>query len=220
MRTIRVTGKGQIRVRPDVIKLTLTLEGTETEYSKTLQRSAEETERLKDILGEFGFERTDLKTVGFHVDTVYENYKENNIFKKRFAGYRFRHMVKLEFDLDHERLGRILYVLANSPIKAEFRIGYTVRDKEAAKNELLGKAVADAEAKAAVLAKAAGVTLKDIQSVDYSWGEIDLEMRQVGRASLDEERVRGVVPDSGYDLGIEPDDIEVTDTVTVVWEIQ
>ncbi len=38
------------------------------------------------------------------------------------------------------------------------------------KSELLGKAVTDAKEKASVLTQAAGVTLKDIQSIDYSWG--------------------------------------------------
>ena len=47
MRTIRVTGKGQIRVRPDMARITVTLTGLYKEYSETLRRSSADTEALK-----------------------------------------------------------------------------------------------------------------------------------------------------------------------------
>ena len=59
MRTIRVTGKGQIKVRPDTTRITMTLDGLHRDYGETLRRSAEETETPKDVLSGFGFERAD-----------------------------------------------------------------------------------------------------------------------------------------------------------------
>ena len=168
MRTIRVTGKGQIKVKPDMTRITLSLEGIYPEYSETLRRSSEDTERLKDLLTGFGFERYELKTLNFSVDTEYESYKDKGTYKQRFVGYKFHHLMKVEFDSDNDRLGRVLYALANCPVKPEFRLSYTVKDPEVAKNELLGKAVTDARAKATVLTQAAGVSLKDIQNIDYS----------------------------------------------------
>lgn len=218
MRTIRVTGKGQLRVRPDTTRITVTLNGLSRDYGETLRRSAEETEALKEVLSGFGFERADLKTLSFSVDTEYESYRdENNDYKQRFAGYRFTHIMKVEFASDNERLGRILYALANCGVRAEFRISYTVRDPEAAKNLLLGNAVADAKDKAVVLSQAGGVSLREIQSIDYSWGEIDLEYRPMNGA-VQAERCLSVSK-AAFDMDIEPDDIEVSDTVTVVWEI-
>ena len=220
MRVIRVTGKGQIKVKPDMTRITLELEGTYPEYNETLRRSAEEIEKLKEILSPFGFERSDLKTLHFDVDTEYESYRENDVYKSRFIGYKFEHRLKLEFDSDNERLGKIIYALANSDVNPEFRISYTVKDEESAKNELLGKAVTDAKEKAVVLSKAAGVALKDIQSIDYSWGKIDFEVRPMSKALLSEDCLMSEISSNSYDLDIEPDDIEVSDTVTVVWEIQ
>ena len=170
MRTIRVTGKGRIRIRPDMTRITLTIEGTDPEYSRALEKSSKDTEEVGELLTGFGFERSDLKTLQFSVDTEYEGYQEDGIYKQRFKGYRFRHVMKAEFASDNERLGRILYALANCPVNPEFQISFTVRDREAAKNELLGKAVSDAKEKAAVLAQAAGVRLGEIRSIDYSWG--------------------------------------------------
>lgn len=220
-RTIRVTGKGQIKVKPDTTRITMTLEGTYPEYGKALRHSSLDTEHLKDVLSAFGFERSDLKTLNFNVETEYENYKDKGTYKQRFIGYKFRHMMKVEFPSDNDRLGKVLYALANCPVKPEFRLSYTVSDPEAAKNELLGKAVTDAKEKASVLTQAAGVTLKDIQSIDYSWGEIDFEYRPMNRMLMADECLAApmVAEGASYDMDIEPDDIEVSDTVTVLWEI-
>ena len=104
-------------------------------------------------------------------------------------------------------------------MKPEFRLSYTVKDPEAAKNELLGRAVADAGEKASVLTKAAGVALKEIQSIDYSWGQIDFEIQPMNRMLMAEDCCAAPSAGPSYDLDIEPDDIEVSDTVTVIWEI-
>ena len=196
MRTIRVTGKGQIKVKPDMTRITMTLTGVFKEYGETLRHSSEDTEALKDVLSAFGFERSDLKTLSFRVDTEYESYRDkNNDYKRRFVGYRFNHVLKVEFESDNDRLGKILYALANGKVRPEFRISYTVKDPEAAKNLLL----------------------KDIQSIDYSWGEINFEYKPMGDLMMDCCELP--MTEKAYDLDIEPNDIDVSDTVTVVWEI-
>ena len=221
MRTIRVTGKGQLRLRPDTTRITVSLTAVYGEYGEALRHSAEDTEQLKDILSHFGFGRSDLKTTDFNVDAEYESYRENNEYKQRLVGYRYRHSAKIEFVSDNERLGRILYALARCDLNPEFSISYTVRDKESAKNELLAKAVADAKQKADVLAKAADIVLKDIQTVDYSWGEINFDVRPMGLMRASKKLIADdAMEEASYDMDIEPDDVVVSDTVTVVWEIE
>ena len=46
MRTIRITGKGQIEVHPDMTRITITLEETYREYSDTMHHSAADTEKI------------------------------------------------------------------------------------------------------------------------------------------------------------------------------
>lgn len=218
MRTIKVTGKGQIKVHPDTTRIRITIEGLYKEYSDTLRHSAEDTEHLKDILVTQGFERSDLKTLSFDVDSKYESYKYRDTYRRRLVGYEYSHTMKVEFPSDNERLGRILYALSRCNLHPEFRFSYIVGNPEAAKNELLGKAVMDSREKASVLTAAAGVTLADIQSIDYSWGEIDLEFRPMERrysGACDDEDL-----EDSYNPDIEPDDIEMSDSVTVTWEIQ
>lgn len=218
-RTIRVTGKGTISVKPDMIRLLLTLEDMYDTYDKTLEQSTVQVELLKDCFEKLGFQRSDLKTLSFNVDTEYESYQDfQKAWKKRFLGYKFVHRLKIEFDADNKRLGQVLYALAHAPIKPEFRINYTIKDSEAAKNQLLGKTVADSKEKAKVLTEAAEVTLGEIITIDYSWGEITFLSEPMDRCmSLAEECC---MPNGSYDIDIEPDDIDVSDTVTVVWGIR
>lgn len=215
-KTMRVTGKGKLSVKPDMIRLLLDATKVCATYEEALAKSAEQTEELKNCFEGLGFARTDLKTLRFSVDTEYENYRdENNVWKNRFLGYRFTHGMKLEFDADNERLGRVLYQLARTECHPEFRINYTVKDPEEAKNKLLAKAVADSGEKAKVLAEAAGVTLGAIVNIDYSWGELEIVSAPVERCMM--SAANGAA--DSYKMDIEPDDIDVTDTVTVVWEI-
>ena len=218
-KTIKVTGKGNISVKPDMIRLLITLEGMKESYEETLVLHTEQIEGLAECFAKLGFARAELKTLSFHVDTEYENYNDgNNVWKKRFKGYKFVHGMKLEFEADNKRLGRVLYALANSQIKPEFRICYTVKDTEAVKNALLGRAVEDSKIKAEVLAKAAGVKLGDILTIDYSWGEVEFISSPMSRMALACAPAEVNQVDS-YAMDIEPDDIDVSDTVTVIWSI-
>ena len=218
MRTIRVTGKGVVKVHPDMIRITITLEGTHKDYGEALKRSSKDTETLRDLVEGLGFAKTDLKTLSFDIDTEYESYEESGNYRQRFVGYKYEHELKLEFDSDNDRLGKIVYALAGSDINPEFSISYTVKDKEAVKNVLLEKSIADAKAKAAVLSNAAGVTLKDIVNINYSWGEMDLEVSLM--TNCFSNRMERWSSGDGYPMNFEPDDITVTDTVTVVWKLE
>ena len=213
MRTMKVTGRGRLKLRPDTTRLTLTLGGVEPEYDAALRRSADETKMLAAAFKEVGFARTDLKTQTFNINTEYEGYEDNGVWKQRFVGYRFQYVLRVDFDSDNERLGRTLAALASCAVNAEIRISYTVSDPDAAKNALLGKAVADAGEKAAVLADVAGVQLGVIQTIDYSWGEISFELQPTDMLA------KPMASKARFDMDIEPDDIDVSDTVTVVWEI-
>ncbi len=218
-RELRVMGKGRIHVRPDLTRVYVTLEKTWPTYDETLRRSSEETEQIRDLLHGFGFQAEDLKTLEYRVDTEYEGYEENGAYRRRFVGYRCVHRMKVEFPSDSERLGKLLNALAGSPAEPEFSIGYAVKDAEAARERLLGLALADAKRKAEVLASAAGVSLREIRTVDYSWSSEELEIRTLNPAPAGRLLMKSQTEDS-FDMAIQPDDIDVTDTVTVIWTIQ
>ena len=218
-RTIRVTGKGVIKVKPDRIRILIILQDRYADYEEAAGKSTESKALLNKVLEEQGFNHKDLKTINFNIQPVYEDYQtDDKAWRNRLVGFEYTHRMKIEFPADNERIGKVLSALARCPGQPEFRIEYTLSDPEAAKNELLAKAVADSTAKAKVLAEAAHVTLGEIQNIDYSWGEIEFTSRPVmmGAKMAVMERAN---MDTGYDMDIEADDIEQEDTVTVVWKI-
>ena len=79
------------------------------------------------------------------------------------------------------------------------------------------KAVSDAAEKAALLSRAGGVALGDIQSIDYSWEELDLAIEPMAGSVLAKTSADA---EGRYDLDMEPEDLELSDTATVVWEIR
>jgi len=126
---------------------------------------------------------------------------------------------RIEFAADNKRLGQVLYALAHSSLRPEFSIEYTVADVEKCKNELLHKAIEDSIQKAQVLTTAANVKLGEIQAIDYSWGEIDFVTKPLNEMRLMECTECEMSAPGAYDIDIEADDINVTDTATVIWEI-
>lgn len=218
-RTIKVTGKGNISVKPDMIRLVITQSNVQKEYEKAVSESAEMKGKLTESLEEIGFSKERLKTLYFNIDTEHESYEtKSGSWRTRFAGYKYTHRMKLEFPSDNHILGKVLGVLSACAGQPEFSIQYTISDPESAKNELLAKAVADSKEKAKVLADAAGVKLGDIQCIDYSWGEIDFVSRPVNTLMLREASKCSII--DAVDLDIEADDINVTDTVTIIWTIE
>ncbi len=219
-RTIRVTGKGKIAIKPDTVRLVITQSEVIGSYEGAIRESADKKGALNASLKELGFEESALKTLYFNVDTEYESYQaKDKSWKSRLNGYRYTHRMKFEFPSDGEMLGRVLLAVARCPGKPEFTIHYTISDPEAAKNELLAKAVQDSMTKASVLSKAAGVKLSDILSIDYSWGEIEFITRPMGDLMLEKTCAYSMDQEDGINIDIEADDIEVEDKVTVVWGI-
>lgn len=218
-RSVKITGKGKISVKPDRIRLNMTMEESYKEYEVTLSQSSETTKILKELFVSLGFEKDDLKTRSFDIDTKYESYKaKDQSWKKRLVGYTYTHRMLIEFDADNKKLGEILYTLAHSVITPEISIEYTVSDPEKHKDQLLKNAIEDSKHKAEVLANAANVELGDIVTIDYSWGEINFVTEPIQNfafASAAQTR-----DSTGYDIDIEADDIDVTDTVTVIWSIK
>ena len=54
-RTIRVTGKGKLAVKPDLIELTLSIKDIKKEYDELLKRSSSATNEVKELLEKIGF---------------------------------------------------------------------------------------------------------------------------------------------------------------------
>jgi uncharacterized protein YggE len=140
---------------------------------------------------------------------------KRGIWRQRFVGYSCSHRLSLEFALDVKRLAAVLGAIAECEAQPQFKISFTVKDPTAVSEQLLENAVTDATLKAKTLAKAASVKLRAIQRIDYNWGEI----RLFSDTDMDIKACAAMPPTSAS-FDIEPDDIDVSDSVSVVWAIE
>lgn len=212
---IVVKGKGSVSARPDLIVIAITLQSRHAEYAKTIAKGAAELESIRDAIVKAGLEAEDLKTTNFSVDTEFESIRDQKgNYENIFRGYVCRHGLKIEFDFDMKRLSEVIHQIARCKARPEFTIRFSVRDKDAVCEQLLINATENARVKAEVLTKAAGVRLGELVSIDYNWGEIHL----YSQTNYEDSCMSGA-PNEGAHIDIEPDNIDVQDTVTFVWEI-
>lgn len=216
-RTITVKGIGNVSTRPDFVILTMKLEAKDKEYDKAMELAAKQLEQLNASLTAIGFEKESVKTTNFHVDTDYDSHKDKlGNYQRVFSGFVCRHNLKLSFDFDMKRLSQTLAAIATCLAQPELSIAFTVKDPTAVNDALLREATINAKKKAELLCEASGVTLGQLLTIDYNWGELNIYSDT--RYDLAEDCLMAL-PTSAPSIDIEPDDIDVRDTATFVWEI-
>ena len=163
---LKVTGKGNIKVVPDLTVISVTLSKTESTYKKALESSNKESKILKGLLNEVGIKDKDIKTKKFNIEPHYAYYKDKyNESKSKVDGYTFQNKMEFRFDIDNKLLGKVLYQLTKCTTSSNVDISYSFKDVEGAKNLLLKSAVEDAVKKANILAEVSKVELLGINSI-------------------------------------------------------
>ena len=218
-RTITVKGVGSASVRPDYITISMTLESLRKDYNEAMEDAAQRIGKLQDVALGAGYEKEDLKTLSFNVDTRYENVQDRpGTYKREFSGYAVVYRLKLAFDMDSKQLAKLLAAISESGAEPDLSIAFTVKDPAKVSEALLISATENARAKAEILCKASGNGLGQLLSIDYNWGELNVVSRT--RYAM-EDCVQPLMAKCSVNaVEIEPEDINVSDTVTFTWEIQ
>lgn len=213
-RTITVKGIGQVSARPDYIVLSMTLQSNHKNYEQAMYIAACHIHHLNKDLASVGFEKGSVKTTNFKVRTDYDSVEDSNgNYKSVFKGYQITHNLKLAFDFDMDRLSQALAAIAKCVSHPQLSIAFTVKDATAINAEMLRTATANAKRKAEILCEASGVTMGDLIAIDYNWGELDI------CSNTRYDCCDGAMT-IGAAIDIDPEDIDVSDTATFVWEIK
>lgn len=213
-RTIKVKGMARAKFPPDSITVALTLEAADRDYQKTLDIAAEKLVKLQKAAAAAGFEKKELKTSSFNVTDEYEYVQTGtNGNKREFVGYKCRHGLRLEFGMDMERLGKTLAALSECEADSEFHITFGVKDIDSLKNQLLAQAVRDAAEKAEILAKAAGVKLKEITAISCG----DFNDNIVSPTTFNQPVAAAL---RSVPLDMTAEDVDADVEVCVEWEIE
>ncbi len=220
-RTITVKGVGKISAKPDYVSLSMTLESRNKDYDKALNFTSQYINELTQALVDVGYAKEALKTTNFNVHINYINEKdERGNWKNVFDAYIVTHNLKLEFDFDMERLSTTLSAISSCKSHPQISIAFTVKEPNAIKEELLRHATDNAKRKAEILCAASGVKLGTLLNIDYNWTDVNIYSNT--RYML-AEKTRGVAAPTmlanAKAIDIEPEDIQINDSATFIWEI-
>ncbi len=216
-RTITVKGVGTASAKPDLIVIQLNIVSKDMEYVKAVANANERIALLQKAIAVVGFAKEDLKTLAFNVRTVYKNEQnEHGVWQSKFDGYECRYRLKLSMDMDSKRLAETLTEISDSNADAEFNIEFTVKNPQEIGDAVLRSATENAHRKAKVLCEASGKKLGELLSIDYNWNDIHVASASCYAMN---EMVRGAAADGGVPE-FEPEDVQSSDSVTFVWEIE
>lgn len=215
-RTITVKGTGNLKIKPDYIQLNFTLVSKNYQYERAMNIASESLEKLYNAIINVGFEKDDVKTRYFDVSTDYDSVKDKNgNYKKVFRGYKVNHKLILSFDYDMKKLSNALIAISTSLSDPDLSIDFTIKDSEKAKYDLLKEVAIDARKKAEILCEASGYKLGDLIKIDYDWSEITI-FSNTKFSMLREQSL--MMASKSIDMN--PEDIDLEDTATFVWEIK
>ncbi len=215
-RTVTVKGTGKLKLSPDTIEISMSLDSGAVDYEKALSQGAKELAELQKAIEPLGFEAKDLKTLYYSVDAQYEYENDRRGNSKRvFKGYVCRQNLTLRFPFDTALMSKLLSALARTKAEPELNVQFTVKDRDAVKDELLTQAAENARHKAAVLCAASGAKLGQVLSIDYNWGEINFYSNTT--------YARGMMKCDAVEecaMAITPDDIEISDSAAFVFALE
>jgi uncharacterized protein YggE len=207
--TISVKGVGNVSVPPDITVITFQMSALEHVYEESVNRLNQRVDALRKALEGVGVEPRDLKTTHFDVSAEY-NYQTKH---SQFEGWKAQHTLRLEFPVDRDRLNRVLGAITSTDIESQITIRFEVSDQASLRTRVLEDATRTAQRNAEAIASAAGCRLGKVLNIQYGWSEIRFESMHYDIAPDALMASELAAPD------IEPEDVDATDSVTVVWEL-
>lgn len=218
---IRVTGQGKVSVAPDTIEIGFRIIAVEKDYRLSLKKVNDKVEALKEAVTALGIDSKNVLTQGFSVNQKTKSTKTlKGDYKDEVVGYETYHSIKVSFGYDTELLGKVIESISSTVAEPQISIGFTVKNQEGIKARCLDDAVKNAKEDAEALAKAAGVKLGELLSINHSFGEVRIsrparyEMCKTS-AVYDEERSIG-----SSLSGMNVEDLNFGANVTAEWEIK
>ncbi len=162
-REIIVMGEGLVDVVPDTATVTAGVETQADTAAAALEGNADAMQNVLAALEEAGIERKDIQTSRLALTPVYRP-GENGAWSAEVIGYIARNMVTVRVR-EASRVGGVLDSMSAAGINRIDTISFSVAEPRPHIDIARRDAVADARAKAELLAEAAGVGLGPVINI-------------------------------------------------------
>ena len=157
---ITVMGQSEIKEKPDVARVTLSVTTNARHSSDAVQQNAERTTAVMASLQGVGVTGKDIQTQSYTVQPTFD-YSESPPKRK---GYQVENSFEVTVR-DLTKVGLVLDSATASGVSEVGSVSFDLSDRAGAEAQALSQAVSSARLKAGVIASAAGVDLGRLLSV-------------------------------------------------------
>jgi uncharacterized protein len=213
-----VQGTGSVFAVPDVARITFAVEETAESAEDAQAESARVINAAIDLLDDLNIEEKDVKTTSYNVYPEYAKMQPcySGVcpeYERTITGYTATQRVEIKVR-DTEAVGEVLTRLGSTGVSNLSGPNFSIDDPEALYAEARSAAIADARAKAKVLAKDLGVRAVRVVSFWEDYGPY---------YPYAENRAYGTAEDAAMSMPIPEIPLgedEITVTVNVSYEIR
>ena len=158
--TISVSGTGEVLVPADVAVVSLGVNARNAEAPRAQAEANEVIAKIREVLTAAGIDEEDISTGYINLYAAYD-YSSS---VERITGYNASSTLAVKVT-DMARVGEVIDLAFGAGANMLDGVSFSAKDDTAARAEALKAAVADAKAKADVLAEAAGLGKLELENI-------------------------------------------------------
>ncbi len=209
-RTITVSGTGVAYLTPDIAYVNIGVHTENKDAAAAVSSNSTNSQKVVDALKKFGIADKDIQTTNF---SIYPQQQFDNQGKPTGEiNYVVDNTVYVTVR-DLSKIGNLLDTVVQAGANSINSIQFDVADRTKALSDARQAAMSDAKAQAQEVAKAAGVTLGPVQSIDVTGGSTP-------PVPVYQSKAASPMVESGASVPVNPGQLTVTLIVSVVYQIQ
>lgn len=167
MNSISVSGEGEVFAVADIASFSYSVVESGSTVGDAESKATQKWNEILSYLREQGIEDADIKTTNYAVDPQYAPLAPNTAWvpmvEREITGYTVTQTAQIKVR-DTDNVGSILSSVGERGVRNLSGISFTIDDMSVLETEARELAIADAKAKADVLAKNLGVRLDGVTS--------------------------------------------------------
>ena len=207
-RTLNVNGLGQVNLTPDIAYIYIGVHTEGATASEAVEANKGQTSSLISSIKKSGVDEKDIRTTNFSIWPSQQYGPDGTISGTVYMVDNTVYITVRELD----GLGDLLDSAISAGANTINSIQFDVADKAQALKDARTKAVADAQAQAQELAEAAGVSLGEIQTINFYENSVyPVDMGKGGG---------GVAYDAASAVPIQPGQLTVSVNVNLTYSIK
>jgi hypothetical protein len=208
LNTVTAVGEGKQSAAPDRAEMSFGATAQGTDAKKVLAEASKKSDGIVAAIKKAGIASDDIQTAGVN---LYPEYDYNRGKVPRIIGYQASIQVRVTMK-DITKVGDVINAASDAGATDMNGPSFTLSEDSDARASAIEKAIADAKARAEVMAKAAGKTVGDVVSISESGISVPIIYKDAVRASAD--MAGAAAPE------IQPGTLDITASVTVVFELK